>query len=49
VSKADFERIRELHLRYFNTLRGIISESTPNELVAVANVQLFGLGEMPDV
>ena len=48
VSEDDFERIRELHLRYFNTLRGIISESTPNEVVAVANVQLFGLGEMPD-
>jgi hypothetical protein len=48
VSDADFERIRELHLRYFNTLRGIISESTPNERVAVANVQLFGLGEMSD-
>ena len=43
VSEVDFERIRELHLRYFNTLRGIISESSPNEVVAVANVQLFGL------
>ena len=49
VSEEDFERIRELHLRYFNTLRGIISESTPSEMVAVANVQLFGLGEMVDV
>ena len=49
VSESDFERIRELHLRYFNTLRGIISESAPNEMVAVANVQLFGLGEMADV
>jgi len=43
VSREDFERIREHHLRYFNTLRGIISESTPNEVVSVANVQLFGL------
>ncbi len=43
VSREDFERIREHHLRYFNTLRGIISESTPTEVVAVANVQLFGL------
>jgi hypothetical protein len=48
VSVADFERIRELHLRYFNTLRGIISESSPNEVVAVANVQLFGLEEVSD-
>ena len=45
ASKKDFERIRELHLRYFNTLRGIISESAPNEVVAVANVQLFALDE----
>ncbi len=44
-SRTDFERIRELHLRYFNTLRGIISESSPNEVVAVANVQLFDLEE----
>jgi transcriptional regulator with XRE-family HTH domain len=43
ASKVDFERIRELHLRYFNSLRGIISDSSPNEVVAVANVQLFGL------
>jgi hypothetical protein len=45
ASKEDFERIRELHLRYFNTLRGIISESAPNEVVAVANVHLFALDE----
>ena len=43
VSESDFERIRELHLRYFNTLRGIIAASEPNERVAVVNVQLFGL------
>lgn len=47
-SRADFERIRELHLRYFNTLRGIISDSSPNEVVAVANVQLFGLEDWSD-
>ena len=45
VSDSDFERIRELHLRYFNTLRGIIAASEPNERVAVVNVQLFGLEE----
>ena len=43
VSREDMERIREHHLRYFNTLRSIISESTPNEVVCVANIQLFGL------
>jgi len=48
VSDADFEQIRELHLRYFNTLRGIIAASSPNERVAVANVQLFGLEDFDE-
>ena len=43
VSRADFERIREAHLRYFYALRGIVAESSPDEVVAVANVQLFML------
>ena len=47
VSRADFERIRELHLRYFHELRSIVAESEPEEMVAVANVQLFGLQNSP--
>lgn len=47
-SADDFERIRELHLKYFNTLRGLISESAPNEVVGVANVQLFDLKRWTD-
>ncbi len=43
VSRDDMERIREHHLRYFNTIRSIISESSPNEVVCVANIQLFAL------
>lgn len=43
VSRADFERIRELHLAYFHALRAIVAESEPAECVAVANVQLFAL------
>jgi DNA-binding phage protein len=43
VSEADFERIRQLHLDYFRALRAIVAESEPGEVVAVANVQLFGL------
>ncbi len=43
VSRADFERIRELHLAYFHGLRAIVADSTGSELVAVANVQLFEL------
>ncbi len=43
VSRADFEKIREAHLRYFHALRSIVAESEPEEVVAVANVQLFML------
>ncbi len=45
VSRDDFERIRQLHLDYFRALRAIVGESEPGEVVAVANVQLFGLEE----
>ncbi len=44
VSRADFERIRAAHLDYYATLRAIVAESEPQEVVAVANVQLFDLG-----
>lgn len=43
VSRADFERIRELHLAYFHALRQIVAGSNGDEVVAVANVQLFPL------
>lgn len=43
VSREDFERIRNAHLKYFRTLRAIVAESSPEEVVAVANVQLFPL------
>jgi transcriptional regulator with XRE-family HTH domain len=43
VSHADLERIRELHLGYFRAMRAIVAESTPAEVVAVVNVQLFAL------
>lgn len=43
VSRADFERIRQLHLDYFRALRAVVAESEPSEVVAVANVQLFPL------
>ena len=35
--------IRELHLAYYRSLRAIVAESEPAEVVAVANVQLFAL------
>ena len=42
-SRADLERIREEHLRYFHALRAIVGDSAPDEVVAVAGVQLFEL------
>jgi len=43
VSEADFERLRELHLRYFHELRTLVAASQPGERVCVTNVQLFAL------
>ena len=42
-SRADLERIRQEHLRYFRALRAIVSDSPDDEVVAVAGVQLFEL------
>ena len=44
VSREDLGRLRDLHLRYMRELRSIVASSGPSECVAVANVQLFGLG-----
>jgi hypothetical protein len=41
VSKADLDRIRELHLAYFREVRGIVAASEPPEVVALINVQLM--------
>ena len=48
VSKEDFERIRQLHLAYYHAMRQIVSESSPDEVVAVVNVQLFALDDKPE-
>lgn len=45
VSAADLERLRTLHVDYFNKMRAIIAESTPPERVVVTNLQLFALDE----
>ncbi len=48
VSRADFERIRELHLQYYQELRNVVAASEPGECVAIANVQLFALDGEPE-
>ncbi|HKO49474.1 MAG TPA: DUF4423 domain-containing protein [Polyangiaceae bacterium] len=47
VSRADLERIRELHRAYFRELRRIVAASEPAECVALANVHLLELGARP--
>ncbi len=44
VSREDYEALRALHVRYMQSLRQLVEASSPSEVVAVANVQLFSLG-----
>jgi hypothetical protein len=43
VSEKDRERLRELHIAYFQELRRIVSGSQPAERVALVNLQLMRL------
>ena len=40
VSRADLERIREAHVRYFMEVRAIVADSAP-EVAALVNIQLL--------
>ena len=44
VSRADLERIQELHRAYFRELRRIVADSQPSECIALATVHLLELG-----
>jgi transcriptional regulator with XRE-family HTH domain len=44
VSRADLERIQELHRAYFRELRRIVADSEPSECIALATVHLLELG-----
>jgi len=43
VSEKDWQRLRELHIAYFQELRRVIEGSQPGERVGLANLQLFRL------
>lgn len=43
VSNADWEKLRELHIAYFQELRRVIESSAPAERVGLINLQLFRL------
>lgn len=45
VSEADWHRIRERHIAYFQELRAIVAQSTPAERVVLVNLQLLRLDE----
>jgi hypothetical protein len=45
ISHAGLEQLRAMHVRYMHALRQLVDESSPSEVVAVANVQLFELDE----
>jgi hypothetical protein len=47
VSEADYRRLCEMHLAYFEELRAIVSRSEPEERVVVANLQMFALDSGP--
>jgi transcriptional regulator with XRE-family HTH domain len=47
VSERDWERLRELHIAYFQELRRVVGASAPAERVALVNLQLFRLDEAP--
>lgn len=48
VSKADLDRLRELHASYYSQMRAIIASSEPVETVAVACSQIFSLDASSD-
>jgi transcriptional regulator with XRE-family HTH domain len=43
VSRADLERLRELHAAYFRAMRALVAESAPSECVVLFNTELFAL------
>ena len=43
VSERDLARIREVHLRYYREIQGIVAESSPAERIGVFCTQLFSV------
>jgi hypothetical protein len=44
LSHADFERVRELHLEYYERVRRVVAESRVADRVVVLSQQLSPLG-----
>ena len=45
VSEADWPKVRELHIGYYEALRRLVEKSAPAERVVLANLQLLRLDE----
>jgi hypothetical protein len=45
ISHADWQRVRDLHIAYYQELRSIVVASEPADRVALVNVQLMRLDE----
>jgi transcriptional regulator with XRE-family HTH domain len=48
TDEATLAALRELHLRYYRELRGLVASAPTNERVVVANLQLFPVDVGPD-
>jgi transcriptional regulator with XRE-family HTH domain len=42
LSEADFQRLQQLHRRFFAEMREIVAQSSPNQRVALVTTQLIG-------
>jgi DNA-binding phage protein len=43
ISRADLQKLRELHLAFFRSMQALVADSTPNECVVLFNTELFAL------
>jgi hypothetical protein len=47
ISRADLERLREMHIAYFRAMQALVADSTPSECVVLFNTELFELDQPP--
>ena len=45
ISKADWAKLKELHLAYFRNMQALAADSSPGECVVLFNTELFALDE----
>ena len=48
MSRADLERLREMHRAYFRSMQALVADSIPSECVVLFNTELFALDEPRD-